>query len=211
MITNHTPLRYRISDLRQLSGCLSNNSRDLCISVTTFVNDDRLNGLRISIEHKQFGSLFSYVVGAKGRIITTYGDEMIPELTVDQILLELVKYGFYVEYIPVDSLSGNQLKYLVTLNELGFDKLRLMNVWHLDKTGLKVFKTEVIVFNSKGPDQWLNAGYSASQDEFNKALNDGSCINITGVSKTRNFDWSWLHNRVMNIHDILTDNSGGFE
>ena len=210
MITNNTPLWYKISDLRQLSGCLSNNSRDLSISVTTFVNDDRLNGLRISIDHKQFGSLFSYVIGAKGRIITTYGDEMIPELTVDQILLELMKYGFYVEYIPVDNLPGNQLKYLVTLNELGFDKLRLMNVWNLDKTGLKVFKTEVIVFNSKGHDQWLNAGYSASQDEFNKALNDGSCINVTGVSKTRNFDWSWLHNRAMNIEDILADNSGGF-
>lgn len=210
MITNNTPLRYRISDLRQLSGCLSNNSRDLSISITTFVNDDRLNGLRLSVDHKQYGSLFSYVIGAKGRIITTYGDEMIPELTVDQILLELMKYGFYVEYIPVDNLPGNQLKYLVTLNELGFDKLRLMNVWKLDKTGLKEFSTQVIVFNSTGHEQWLNAGYSASQDEFNRALNDGSCINVTGVSKTRNFDWSWLHNRVMNIEDILADNSGGF-
>lgn len=210
MVTNNTPLRYKISDWRQLSNCLSNNSRDLRISVTTFLQDDRLNGLRISVEHCQYGSLFSYVVGAKGRIITTYGDEMIPELTTDQILLELMKYGFYVEYIPVKNLSGNQLKYLITLNELGFDKLRLMNVWKLDKTGLKKFSTQVIVFNSTGHDQWLNAGYSASQDEFNKALNGGSCVNITGVSKTRNFDWSWLHNRVMNIADILADNSGGF-
>ena len=210
MISNNTPLRYKISDWRQLKGCLSNNSRDLHIDVTTFVNDDRLNGLRISIEHCQYGSLFSYVIGAKGRIITTYGDEMIPEITTDQILLELMKYGFYVEYIPVENLSGDQLKYLITLNELGFDKLRLMNVWKLDKTGLKQFSTQVIVFNSTGHDQWLNAGYSASQDEFNRALNDGSCINVTGVSKTRNFDWSWLHNRVMNIEDILADNSGGF-
>lgn len=207
MTASNTPLRYKISDLRQLKGCYSNNSRDVSISVTTFVNDDRLNGLRISIDHKQYGSLFSYVVGAKGRIITTYEDEMIPELTVDQILSELEKYGFYVEYTPVDSLSGNQLQYLVTLNDLGFDKLRLISVWKLDKAGLKQFSTQVIVFNSTGHDQWLNAGYSASQDEMNKALNDGSCINITGVSKTRNFDWSWLHNSVMNIKDILVNNS----
>ena len=207
MIASNTPLRYKISDLRQLKSCLSNNSRNLSISVTTFVNDDTLNGLKISVDHNQYGSLFSYVVGAKGRIITTYEDEMTPELTTDQILSELEKYGFYVEYVPVDSLSGNQLHYLVTLNDLGFDKLRLMSVWKLDKVGLKQFSTQIIVFNSTGHDQWLNAGYSASQDEMNKALNDGSCINITGVSKTRNFDWSWLHNSVMNINDILVNNS----
>lgn len=205
MITDNTPLRYRISDWRQLKNCLSNNSRDLHIDVTTFVNDDRLNGLRISVNHCQYGSLFSYVVGAKGRLISTYGSSIIPELTPDQILLELAKYGFYVEYQPVRHLTGDQLKYLTTVNDLGFDKLRLMSVYSLDKIGQKVFTTHVIVFNSTGHADWLNAGYSCSQSEFNESLNQGTCVCLPNTDK---FDWSWLHSRVVNISDVLSDNAG---
>ena len=205
MITDNTPLRYRISDWRQLKNCLSNNSKDLYIDVTTFVNDDRLNGLRISVNHCQYGCLFSYVIGAKGRLISTYGSSIIPELTSDQILLELTKYGFYVEYQPVRHLTGDQLKYLTTVNDLGFDKLRLMSVYSLDKTGQKAFTTHVIVFNSTGHVDWLNAGYSCSQFEFNESLNRGTCVCLPNTDK---FDWSWLHSRVANISDVLSDNAG---
>ena len=209
MITNNTPLQYKISDWRQLTECLSNNSRDLHIEVSTFLNDDRLNGLRISVKHCEYGTLFSYVLGATGCIISRYDSDMMPELTPSQILIELAKYGFYVEYVPVNYLKGNQLKYLATISELGFDKLRLASVWNLDKAGLKVYKTHIVVFNSLNHINWLNAGYCPSLSEFNQALGDGSAVNLTGVSQTNQFDWSWLHNKVMNISDILQDNAGG--
>lgn len=200
------PLHYRISDWRQLDKCLSNNSRDLRIATTVMLNNDKLNGLRISVIHEDLGNLFTCIVGGKGRLISEDDTGFIQEFTPAQILAELSKYGFNISYVPVEHLSGNQLEYLTTINKLGFDKIRILNVYDTP-LGVKEFSTHVVVFNSKGLDDWMNAGYSPSIKDYHNAIDWGKCICLDDISKTKNFNWTFLHNAVMNISDILADNT----
>lgn len=199
------PLRYQISDWHQLSQVKSNNSRDLKIIVSDFVQDNRLTGLRIQIYHKDFGVLFACITGAQGSLITENSENLIVEVTPQQILAELEKYGFLISFEPREHLPGTQLEYLMTLKELGYEKIRVLNVWHLEQT-VKVFKWYVVAFSIKENTNWLNNGYAASESEFINALKNGSALNISAVSKTKRWSWSWL-DYVANIDDVLADNA----
>lgn len=208
MVSNRTPLRYRISDWGQLDKCLSNNSRHLKIVTTVFLNDDRLNGLRIRVDHEEYGTLFACVLNAKGTMITPSEDQL-PEFTPAQVLCELKKYGFDIVYNPAKKLPGNQIEFLMTLRNLNFDKIRIMNVWD-SRPGVKKFKMHIVVFNAETHIDWLNSGYSPSIQEFTEALNDGSAMNVTkvGDSSNRTYNWTFLYNFVANIDDIIKENSG---
>lgn len=200
------PLRYRISNWKQLSKCESNNSRDLHIVVTSFLNDKRISGTRIKVEHDLFGTMFSTIVDVHGTLVTTMDDGMIYELTTGQILEELRKWGFYVEYNPIENLSGSQLQYLMTLNNLHYDKIRILSVWDAP-SGTKEFKNCVVGFNSEQNGDWLNSWYSPSKTEFLDALNNGTAINISAISDTQNYRWDWLYGWVGDINDILAENT----
>ena len=194
--------RYKISNWHQLSKCKSNNSACLHITVSDFVNTDRLQGTRISVIDKQLGNLFTCLVGATGSVVRPADGSQRFELTTDQILFALNTFGFYIEYNPETSLSGDQLTYLMTLRNLHYDKLRIMAVWD-SKTGIKEFTTYIVGFNSENNGNWLNSGYSPSIQEFTEALNNGSAINITYISETQGYRWDWLYNWVASIDDIL--------
>ena len=201
------PLRYNISSWRQLPNCLSNNSRELRIHVTDFFNNDILRGFRISVEHTTLGVLFCCVLQARGSIVTDDSEYGENELTPDQILAELYKYGFYITYTPVKALSGNMLDYLITLDKLCFDKIRILNVWHYTNTGEKQSDTKIVAFMSDPLGDWLNNAYSAHESEFTKALNDGTALNLTNLSKTKNFRWDWLYGVVLSIEDVIRENA----
>lgn len=201
------PLRYRISDWRQLKDCKSNNSKDLKISTTVFVNTPQLNGLRIRIEHPTFGILFSTIVDPKGSLTSKTEEGYVFQMTPGQILEELAKWGFLVEYLPMDNLSGNQIQYLMTLQGLHYDKIRVLSVWDAP-LGVKEFKVHVVAFQSDKLGNWLNAGYSPSKSEYLSALDSGYTINVSSISNAENYDWSWLYNWVANISDILADYTG---
>lgn len=207
-VMGNLPLRYKISSWRQLSKCMSNNSRDLRIDVTDFTDSDKLTGLRIQVTHPKLGVLFACLIDAKGKLISCSGCNTTSEFTPEQILSELYKYGFIVQYNPANTLPGNQLQYLMTLDGLHFDKLRIMNVWSIDSyTGLKSFKTYVIAFMSDSHEYWLNNDYSCSDKEFTSALMNGTAINLTAISNTKDYNWSWLKGFVANISDVLKDNA----
>lgn len=201
------PLRYEISDWHQLSKCQSNNSRDLKIHVTDFIQDERLQGLRICLKHRVFGTLFACVLDSKGSMISNFAPNMVYELTKDQILAELRKYGYLITFKEYNTLPGNQLQYLMTLDQLGYDKIRILSVWSIEN-GCRKFEPNIVVFKVEPHPQWLNAGYSASLSEFTDALVDGSALNITNISNTLNFQWDWLVNWVADIDDILSNNGG---
>lgn len=132
------PLKYNISDWHQLKDVKSNNSRDLYILVSDLIQNDRLTGLRIQVLHKAFGVLFACILNAQGSIVSEFNNNMTLELTTKQIIGELKKYGFLVSYNPRNHLPGNQIEYLMTLKGLGYDKLRILNVWHIEN-GIKNF------------------------------------------------------------------------
>lgn len=206
---NKPPLRYRISDWRQLNKCESNCSRDTWINVSTHLNNHKLNGLRISVENRYEGVVFSYVIGPKGDLIEKNPDGTTFELTTGQILAELRKWGFYIDYNPVIHLPGNQIQYLMTLNQLHFDKIRILSVWGRDNiSGSKLCSSKVVAFKSDINGNWLNSSYSPSESEFLSALNNGSAINVSAISDTSNYRWDWLFNWIGNISDILEDQTG---
>lgn len=195
------PLRYEISDWNQASKCLSNTSRYLHIHVSSFVQNPILTGTRIKVVHDTYGDLFTCIVNGRGELIDTNPKY---ELSTDEILAQLAKYGFYIKYADEHRISNKQLDYLVTLNQLHFDKLRVLNVWKLDKSGIQEFKHHIVAFQSANKASWLNNDYSPSYAEFTDALADGSAMNLDGITETYRFVWDWL-TYVANIPDILED------
>lgn len=207
-VSTRMPLEYRISSWKQLPQCLSNNSRELSIKVTDFIQDDRISGLRIAVYHTTFGVLFATVLDAAGSMISTGYNRIVSEMKPESILSELAKFGFIIEYEPATKLKGDQIQYLMTLKNLHFDKIRLMDVYKQDDvTGTKSTQTFVVAFNVEKNSNWLNNDYSCSIVEFADALTNGSAMNITGISETRNYNWTWLSEFVANIDDIIRDNA----
>lgn len=197
-------LRYRISDLHQLKYALSNNSRDLKIVVSDFIQDDRLGGIRIQVVHHQFGVLYACVVNAYGSMVSMLDDDRSRK-EIDNLLYELKKYGFIIMYKPQKNLPSNQIEYLISLNKLGFDKIRILNVYHYEN-GIKQFRWYVVAFNVDLVSDWINNAYSPSYDEFSSALESGGAINISALSDTHRWSWDWL-DFVGDIDDILKDNA----
>ena len=197
-------LRYKISDWHQLSSVRSNNSVDLSISVSDFVQNKRLSGTRIDVKHSLFGSLFVCLVNASGTMISAGKDRMVFELSTSDILNELNKYGFIVEFDPKEALSGEQISYLITLQGLEYDKLRVLPVWHFENR-VQVFKHFVVAFKIEENPMWINNNYAASESEYTEAVKAGTAINISEISSEHMFDWSWL-DYVANISDIIADN-----
>lgn len=201
----NAPLRYSISSWRQLVDVKSNNSPRLSISVTDFIQNKEIAGLRICVEHENFGPMFTCVLKARGSIVTCPGNSYYHEFTVDDILKELYKYGFYITYDPKHALTGNQLEYLMTLDKLGFDKIRLMNVVTYDGS-VGTVNTYVVAFNVKENPKWIENTYTADSSGFTNAVMSGSACNLTAISKTKNYNWDWL-TYVANISDIIKDNA----
>lgn len=202
------PLRYKISDWHQLRNCASNNSSKLHIQVSDFVNNDALEGNRITIYHDTYGPVFVYVIQARGRIITEAYPDKVYELTVSQILSELEKYGFIVEYDPRPHLPQSQLEYLRTLDSLHFDKIRVLSTWKLNPDGTKVTKQLVCAFIVSENPKWIDNAYSPSEEEFNRSVTNGYALNLSAISRSHLYSWSWL-DYVANISDILRDNEVG--
>lgn len=208
MMTYTEPLRYQISDWCQLSECKSNNDKCLKITVTNFIQDPRLSGTRISVEHPTFGNLFTYIIDLAGNLVseTSLGTQLKTHLSVEEILLQLSRFGFLITYKEYEHLSGNQLQFLMTINNLHFDKIRLLNVWYVEN-GITQFKLYVVAFQIELLPNWLNAGYAPSNDEFQEALNAGYALNVSALSESQHFSWDWLYNWVADISDVIESNS----
>ena len=200
-------LRYNISNWDQLAKCRSNNSADLYITVDHVFNDKRLNGTVIRVTHSDFGVLFVCTINATGTILTPDANSgIIQEFTTEQILAELNKFGFEVTFSLEKGLSGDQLDYLMTLDGLGFDKIRTLDVYTYDSMGNRNVTQYVVAFDIEKCPKWINQSYCEQKSNFLSALNDGGAMNLTYVSQTKQFDWTWL-DYVANIKDIIENNS----
>ena len=199
------PLSYSISDWHQLTKDVkSNNSHLLHIGVVDLIQNNDIVGTRIYVSHETFGTLFSYVVNAKGNCISEVNDNIVYEFTTAQILAELSKYGFNIVYEQAEHLPDAQLNYLKEMLSLGFDKLRLLSVWSA-KHSEKQYKPYLVVFNVEQNPSWLNNGYVASETELLASLKNGSAVNISATVRRNGWSWGWL-DFVANIEDILAEN-----
>ena len=193
-------LRYKISDLHQLSQCMSNNSRDLRIRVSDFLHDDRLSGIRVSVEHTEFGNLFTYIFDVSGRLITEYEGVDVPCISYSELFVELAKFGFFVEYEDENILPFEQIEYLDEIQHLGFDKIRVLTIKNNATSS-----SCIVAFKAGDLPKWLNNTYVASQIEANLAFVKGVALNLSEVSKAKDYQWGWL-DFVANIIDIIKNN-----
>ncbi len=196
------PLRYEITDWHQLKNVKSNNSRELSIRVADLLHSDVLTGLRIVVYHNNYGPLYTCVLNAQGSIVTEINDNIVVEPSTEEILAELHKWGFIVEFNQKLNLPQGQLDFLAELKNLGYDKLRWLTV-QSTKHNVIDAKPYIIVFNVTNHADWLINTYAAPEQEFLKALKDGSAVNISATSKANAWSWNWLIGYVMNIDDIL--------
>ena len=196
-------LRYRIDSWDKLTQCLSNNSRDLSISVSKCVSTDVLDGTLISVEHPSYGCLFSCLVNASGSLIS----EGVDCLTTPQILKQLEMFGFYIEFASVVDISLKQLMCLRACLDMGFNKVRVLSVWQYTTNASKIADTHIVAFDDSHNSDWLNNGYSPNIEEFSSAIQKGYATNLDNATSNLKFNWSWLYGNVMNIEDILSSHS----
>lgn len=199
------PLRYRICDIHDLSKCKSNNSRDLFIRVSEF-HSEKLTGTRITLAHRAFGPLFTYVLDAKGSNVTELQDYDDLDISMKQVLAQFERFGFLIEFTEEFHISKSQVEYLETLLKLKYDKIRILSVWSM--TGTHQHEDlRVVAFQVNPLGDWLNNAYSPSSKEYRDALDRGVAINLTDISNTQNFRWDWLKGKVLSIEDVLRDNA----
>ena len=199
-----TPLRYNISNWLQLSECKSNNSVDLYITVKQVIDDGshRLTGIIILVQHTQYGTLFACTIDSSGSLLTPDPvSGRIKEFTTDEILAELNKFGFDVTFEINQHLSGEQISFLMTVNDLGYDKLRVLSVQQLDGH----YADYLVAFNVEKCPEWIKNDFTCGRRPFLEALNDSGAMNLTDLKQTKGFDWTWL-TYVANIEDIIRDN-----
>lgn len=200
-------LRYEIDSWDQITGCQSNNSPKLHLTYDVALGRS-LSGQIIRVEHDDYGCLFSYVVEASGVDVSCAPNGTVFQLTTDELLMELEKYGFIVKFSKCLQLSDAQYQLLMSSQLLGMSKIRIMYVDMTEKRNrfdddyerkphLAMFKTDKLPM-------WLSNGKVCSKQEFEDALAKGYAVNLTECEGgLHGNDWSFLTDKVLNVSDIL--------
>lgn len=200
-------LRYEIDSWDEITGCQSNNSPKLHLTYDVALGRS-LSGQIIRVEHDDYGCLFSYVVEASGVDVSCAPNGTVFQLTTDELLMELEKYGFIVKFSKCLQLSDAQYQLLMSSQLLGMSKIRIMYVDMTEKRNrfdddyerkpyLAMFKTDKLPM-------WLSNGKVCSKQEFEDALAKGYAVNLTECEGgLHGNDWSFLTDKVLNVSDIL--------
>lgn len=199
------PLRYTINDWNRLPECLSNNSQDLKIRVSKLLNNDKLKGLRIAVEHSDLGTLFATVLDATGYLAnidehSTHHGYNMPKAV---LLEELLKYGFDIQFSKLIGITKQQIQTLKVLAELKFDKIRKVNVISYGAHS-NSYKTHVILFKLDKHPELLEQNAVISYNYFSKGLSNGSICDISNLLGESRLSWYWL-DFVGNIEDIIKE------
>ena len=159
----------------------------------------------IKVNHANYGVLFAAMINGSGSLISKEDEEGndLPFLTTEEILKQLEKFGFYIEYNVESNLPSNVIAYLSELYNLGYDKITQVYLESTSVSGSKVWRPTVIVMKSyQDNDDLLTFNCRLFRDKFYKKLEANSIINVTHED---NMEWSWL-NYIANISDLLDEN-----
>lgn len=128
----------------------------------------------------------------------------LPFLTTEEILQQIAKFGFIVQYDLKSNLPAPVINYLSSLYNLGYDKINKLNVRVKSKDKLSyIQKTYVIVM--KSCDETTNLmkfGKRVSEAMLDKFLRQNLIINATDEP---DMVWDWV-THLFNIEDILNEN-----
>lgn len=202
-------LRYEITDWSQVTECLSNNSKDLHLRYIE-ISDEDLEGKLILVEHAVYGILFSCLVEGEGPLLSSMDPRdrgTMHVFRLEDILMELGKFGFDIKFKKEKKLTGEQLDYLINLNGLGFEKIRMLTIVLPYVPNQPKYRNIVVGFQVGALPKWLDNRYQCPESEYLKAMEDGTAVNLTSISKAHHFDWSFLKDYVLSINDILAVNA----
>lgn len=165
----------------------------------------RLTGLCIRVNHAKYGILFSAFVEGEGTLITDKDEEgnVLEFLTTDEILRQLMKFGFYITYDVKSNLPYNQLQFLRKWLDLGFDKITRIALECTDVNGNKVWRPQIVIFKSGCDPDLLIFDCKIIRKEFNELMMRNEAVNVTS---TLNMRWDWVK-YMANIQDILDENA----
>ena len=194
-------LRYQISNWSQAVKCLSNNSKELHISLANYMHNSDFEGRILSVVHTKFGTMFAAVVDGQGLILSVTDEDgnELPLLTTAEVLKQLEKFGFDITYKEEPHLSGEQLTFLMKLRDLGFDAITKVRVQHP-----KTSRYCTIAYDSNQTLDYLTFNSTVSKAQFDKSLEDGAIVNIAKMNTT--LEWDWL-TYTCQIDDLLDANS----
>jgi len=144
------------------------------------------------------------MIKGSGSLITEFDEDgiEIPFLTTEEILRQIMKFGFYVQYDVKKYLPTNILAYLATIDNLGYDKITVVAVEDWDNNGQRIWRPTVIVMKSAFNDDLLTYGCKVTRKVFNDKLNANVVVNVT---HEKDMVWDWV-TYIANIEDILNEN-----
>ena len=194
-------LRYSISSWSQATKCLSNNSRDLHISVANYLHNVDFEGQILSVVHTKYGTMFAVITNGQGNLISETDEDgrQLPLLTTEEVLRQREKFGFDITYAEEPNLSGEQLTFLANLYDLGYDAITRVRIKYP-----KITRTAYIAYNSCKSVKYLTFDTMVSKSEFDASLESGEIANISKMDTT--LEWDWL-TYTCQISDLLDDNS----
>ena len=166
----------------------------------------RLKGLVLSVNHSNYGILFSTMITGSGELISEEDEngEPIPFLTTEQILTQLEKFGFIIKYDVKSNLSNDVLAYLSTMYNLGYVKINRIGVRMPNQNGDRYNRPTVILMKDVSDNNnLLKFDQVISQVEFNKKLDANIVVNITDELESDSWDWVTY---MANLEDILEEN-----
>lgn len=202
-------LRYEIDDWSQVTECKSNNSRKLHLTYDNVLASDLTGGV-VRVEHDLYGCLFAYLVNGSGTVLSEQRDGIMYELTTGQVLSELAKYGFLIQFTHRPVLDDDQFNLLVTAQGLGLNKIRIM---YVDMSSVLVPNLSneyrrrgyLVAFNVDKLPKWLNNTHTCTTEEYFKAVTEKGAVNLSAAQGGLDggHNWQFLVDKVLNIEDLL--------
>ena len=206
MMFKDRDLYYEIDEWPQICDCISNVSEKLHVTYDVLLGR-KISGGIVRVEHDDYGTLFAYLVDGSGDLLEPDSNGVVFELTTDEVLLELHKYGFNVRFSERIRFNRDQYQLLTSASLFGMDKIRLMfvdnGVFDLSKGYDR--KARLVLFDASNLSSWLDNQKTCTEKEFVDAIESGYAINVTkatgGIKPGNN--WSFLYEHIYNVCDLI--------
>lgn len=181
------------------------------LGLSKYLDGTTLQGLVIRVEHDTYGVLFAAMIKGTGSLLSIVDEQGLdlPFMTTDEILHEIQRFGFYVDYNVIENLPVNVITFLSNVLDLGFDKITRVSVVTKDAFAQEVvYKPTVLVIKStEDNSDLLTFGCNLSEKKFMEKLSKNTIMNIT---YEKDMQWDWVK-YIANISDLLDENFRNIE